>query len=62
MDPNVTYKMMMEYFMEDDLDEAIRCAIDLRDWVDKGGFKPFPVKGFDFDRALASVLAFHTPE
>jgi hypothetical protein len=58
MDPNVAYKMMMEYFMEDDLDMAINVAKNLRDWLNKGGFAPREVPGFNFKRVLQTVLNF----
>lgn len=58
MDPNATYQLMVESFMEDRLDDAIEAAQNLREWIAKGGFPPREVKGFNFKKVLKQVLAF----
>ena len=57
MDPNATYKMMVESLLDYDLPKASEYALILKEWIDKGGFEPNPIGGFDFDNLLRYCLA-----
>lgn len=56
MDPNVAFRMMIEFFQDDQLEEAVQQAEILKEWVDKGGFKPTETFPWNFDTALKVVL------
>lgn len=40
MDPNTTWEIYQYSVSEGDLDTAREVAIDLRDWIENGGFEP----------------------
>lgn len=40
MDPNICFAKMLADYGDGDFESARECAMDLREWLDKGGFYP----------------------
>ena len=56
MDPDATYYEMFAAMRDGKLAEARQHALDLREWLDKGGFYPQRYSKQEVDAYLASVL------
>ena len=56
MDPTTAYLAMFEAMKDNDLETARERAVDLREWLGKGGFYPPKYSKVEIDAYVANVL------
>jgi hypothetical protein len=56
MDPNQTFADMVAAMRDDDHETARERALDLKDWLAKGGFTPYQFNRTGIDAYIAMVL------
>lgn len=56
MDPTVTYLAMFEAMRDENFTEAREHALNLKEWLDKGGFYPQFYTELEVNAYLKSVL------
>lgn len=56
IDPNQTYQSLLEYILAGELEEAYWSAIDLRTWIEHGGFYPSEYNAFEVNQTVLSTI------
>ena len=56
MDPTISYLAMFEAMKDNDLETARERAVDLREWLGKGGFYPPRYSKVEVDAYIHNVL------
>lgn len=56
MDPNAAYREMCEFVNINDMASAREKAIQLKDWLDRGGFYPVYCLKSDVDHYIQNIL------